>query len=152
MAQILSHAHVDVVLDGHNFIGWADEDQPVEFDTGEDQVEISIGADGGMYGTSTAMFGSQLTFRMAPTSPTTQWLVARKEEHKQNQINGNAIRIFNGTYSDPVQGRSARMEGGVLMNCPDLPVPGQTFEATFQFERVVGNADGAVFRRPLSNA
>ena len=151
MVQILNHAHVSTVLNGHRFTGWANEDRPVEFPTGDDMVNFELGKDGGVYGDNVPMFGGKIIFRMAPTSPTAQWAVQQKENWKQAQINQTETTIYEGVYSDPIQGRSARLEGGFFVQCPDMIEPGQTFEIHVYFERITGNADGAKFRPPLAS-
>ena len=152
MAQFLSHAHVNARLNGHELTGWADEDRPVEFNDGSGRIDFTRGADGGLYGVASAMFGGEVTFKVQPTSPTAQWAMQRNQELKESQKNGRAIEIFSGTYSDSVQGRSARFEGGAIQDCPDMAEPGQTFEFTMHFEQIDVNVDGAVFRRPLASA
>ena len=97
------------------------------------------------------MYGGLLTIRLQPASPSTQWFIQRNEEQKQAQLNRTAVRVYSGSYSDAVQGRSARLEGGFLRKCPDMAEPGQTFEVGIYFERIAGNVDGATFRPPLSS-
>ena len=109
-----------------------------------------MGADGGVYGVNSAMFGGLVTIRLSPTSPSTAWFIQRNEELKQAQLNGLATRVYDGSYTDPVQGRrSATFQGGTLRNCPDMSVPNQTFEVAIYFDRIVGSVDGAVFHPPL---
>lgn len=150
--QTLNNAHIECIINGHRVTGLADEDRPFEFQTGEDMADISYGPDGGMYGTNNAMFGGTFTVRVQPASPTAQWGMKEKESWKQALLNGEATTVFNGSYADPVQGRNARMEGGILLQCPDMSEPGQTFEIVFQFERIITNVDAATFLAPVSGA
>ena len=48
MAQLESFAHLELILNGFRFSGWADEDPPFEFDF-EESSERTRGADGGLY-------------------------------------------------------------------------------------------------------
>ena len=149
--QLLHHAHIECIISGERMTGWADEERPVEFPDGAGRTEFKTGADGGMYGVGKAMFGGPVTFKFEPTSPSAQYWVRRNEEYKQSQINNTRSRIYSGTYSDSVQGRSARFEGGQIQDCPDMVEPGITFEVTLMFERIAGNVDGAVFHPPLAS-
>ena len=151
MSQILSNAHIECIINGHRMVGLADEDRPFEFPSGEDMVDVSTGPDGGVYGTNTAMFGGPFTVRVQPSSPTAQWFMQEKESWRQDLINGTATRVYSGSYSDPVQGRSARFEGGFLQNVPDMSEPGVTYESVVYFERIITNVDGASFLPPLSS-
>ena len=143
--QILPNAHIECIINGHRITGLAEEDRPYEFAAGEDLIETQVGADGGVYATSKPMFGGEFTIRLQPTSPSTQWFIRQKEAWKQSLINSTATVIYEGSYADPAQGRSARMEGGVLQKCPDINEPGQSFEVVLYFERIVVNVDGAIF-------
>ena len=149
--QLLNHAHVEFIIDDERMTGWADEESPVEFPDGAGRAEFKTGADGGVYGVGKAMFGGAVVMKFAPTSPSVQYWIQRNEEYKQTQINGERTRIYSGSYSDSVQGRSARCEGGALMDCPDMSTPGVTFEVTIFYERIIGNVDGAVFHPPLTS-
>ena len=149
--QLLNHAHVECILSGERMTGWADEESPVEFPDGAGRAEFKTGADGGVYGVGKAMFGGAVTFKFEPTSPSTQYWIQRNEEYKQSQINGTRTRIYDGSYNDPVQGRSARFEGGAIQDCKDMSTPGVTFEVTLMFDRIIGNVDGAVFHPPLTS-
>ena len=155
MAQIISNAHLDVVIDGsHRVLGYADEDRPFEFSGGEDLFNLQRSqSDGGLYGTANAgaILGGQFTLRLQPTSPTAQWLIARKQEMKRAIQNREAIRIHSITLKDAVQGRSTRMEGCILQMCPDQVEANQTFEVMFECELIESNNDGATFRPPFDS-
>ena len=152
MTQILNRADLVVILNGHRFVGWAAEERPWQWPDPEDMYELETGADAGLYGMANTMLGGICTARLSPSGPTTRWCV------QQRQYWRNAVRMrtrhrqYNGIALDAVQGRSARITGGVLMQCPDLPEPGVTFEAQFRFELIDSNVDGATFTAPFASA
>ena len=155
MAQIISNAHLDIVIDGtHRVVGYADEDRPFEFSGGEDLFNLQRSqSDGGLYGTANAgnIFGGQFTLRLQPTSPTADWLVARKQELKRALRDRVDIRYHAITLKDQVQGRSTRMEGCILQMCPDQVEANQTFEVMFECELIESNNAGATFRPPFDS-
>ena len=155
MAQIISNAHLDIVIDGsHRVVGYADEDRPYEFGGGEDMFNLQRSqSDGGLYGTANAgnILGGPFTLRLQPTSPTAQWLIARKQELKRALQDRGDIRYHAITLKDQVQGRSTRMEGCVLQACPDQVEANQTFEVMFECELIESNNDGATFRPPFDS-
>ena len=65
MAQSESFAHIELILNGHRFTGWADEDPPFEFDF-EESSDRTRGADGGMYALGMPTYGGTFTFKMFP--------------------------------------------------------------------------------------
>ena len=153
MTQIFSNAHIDCVIDGHRVEGLADEERPFDFGDGDDRFNIVRSRnDGGMYASANARVGGPFTLRLAPTSPTAAWLIERNEEQKRAQREGQAIRIFEITFSDSVQGRETRMEGCLLQKCPDQVEAGITFEVMFECEIIETNNDGARFTAPLTSA
>ena len=152
MSQVLSRAQINLVVNGHLVEGYADEDRPVEFPTGDDMAEVSVGADGGVYGTSVPMFGGPVAIRLQPASPSCQWFCNEKERWKQDNIHGRPVTVYEGTYFDPAQGRSATLEGGILQQCPDISEPGQTFEVVIYFERITPDLDSANFAPTLTSA
>ena len=155
MAQLISNLHIDVVIDGsHRVVGLADEDRPYEFSGGEDLFNLQRSqSDGGLYGTANAgnILGGQFTMRLEPTSPTAQWLIARKQEMKRAIQNREQFRFFAITLKDEVQGRSSRMEGCILQMCPDQVEANTTFEVMFECELIESNNDGATFRPPFDS-
>ena len=151
MTQILSHTHVDLILSGIRIEGYAEEDEPVEFPDGSDRVEIKTGADGASYGVSKAMFGGDVTIRLEPTSPSTQQFIQWGQEQKENMRNRRAFRIHSGSYTDTVQRRSSRLEGGMLKTWPDQATPDKTFEVVIHFDDIINQVDAAVFHPPLTS-
>lgn len=150
MAQLRANAHRVLNIGGHEFVGFADEDRPIEYGEGEDLFELQSGPDGGLYGSDSGKLMRTLTVRLAPTSPSVQWLIEMNEMRKNTIREGDGeIPIFNGTDEDTVVGISAELKQGVLSSCPDMPEPGQTFEAMFTFEDIVSSVDGGTFTAPL---
>ena len=145
MAQLLSNAHINLIINGHRFSGFADEDRPVEFPGGEDFFTLSTGPDGALYGMAIPMFGGPITVRLEPSSPSVQWAVQQNNMRKNALKSGDPFTIYDGSYSDPAQGRSARVAGGVFMQCPEMPEANVTFEIQFHFEEIFSNVDGGTF-------
>ena len=151
MSQVLSRAQIELIVNGHRVEGYADEDRPVEFPTGDEMATVQTGADGGVYATSVPMFGGAIMIRLQPASPSVQWFCNEKERWKQDNINGRPITVYEGTYSDPAQGRSATLEGGILQQCPDISEPGITFEIAIYFEKITPDLDSANFAAKLTS-
>ena len=153
MAQILSNAHLEHIIDGHRVEGLANEDRPIEFPTGRGFNNIvRSDHDGGMYGTSLAMFGGPVIYRVTPNSPTCQWAIQRNQERKEAIKNASAIPTFaDASHANLVANWSADLSGGVLQDCPDIPEAGVTFEFTIEWELIDSNVDGGVFTPPLQS-
>ena len=147
MSQILSHLHVNVILNNERIVGFAETEQPVEFPT-EELLSLKRGADGATYGTDNAMFGGPVIFRLAPTSTGAKQFIRWRAMNDQAGRNGTAKMIFNGSYSDTFQGRTARFSGGVLMSAPAMSVPNTDYEAIIHFDLIVGIVEGANFLPP----
>ena len=107
MGQILSHLHTNVILLNTRITGFAEEEQPVEFPA-EELLSLKRGADGGVYGVDNAMFGGLVIFRLAPTGPGAKAFIQWRAMNDQATRNGTPKMIFEGSYSDTFQGRSAR--------------------------------------------
>ena len=155
MTQLYSNDHLDVMIDAHQVAGLADEERPYEFPDGADLFNmVRSQNDGGMYAMTNSgnILGGPFTMRLAPTSPTAQWLIQRKVEMKRALKLRMPIRIFRISFSDAVQGRRCTFEGAILQKCPDMIEPGQTFEVMFECEQIIPNVDGAVFTPPPSLA
>ena len=154
MAQVISNAHIDIMIDGHRVQGLANEDRPFEYGDGSGLFNIERSeADGGLYATTNAgaIIGGPFTLRLQPNSPTAAWLIERKMELKDAVENNKAIRIFTITLSDNHQGRKTRFEGCLLDTCPDQTEANTTFEVMFECEKIVSNNAGAQFRAPYDN-
>ena len=117
MTQLRSHAHIELMLNGHRFVGWAEDDPPYEFEY-EDASELKRGQDGGMYGLSMPSFGGILTIKLQPASPTAQWCIQQEQIRKNLQKSKAQSRIYRGTLSDPAVGITAELAGGSSFNFP----------------------------------
>ena len=144
-AQILSNAHISLILNGKTISGFADEERPVEFPATDDLIDVKYGNDGSMYGMTKPMYGGEITIRLAPSSEATAWFVKERIKLKNAQTNGDPIPVYNGRFADDAQKREAQLAGGFLKRCADLPEAGQTFEVVIAFEKITGNIDGATF-------
>ena len=149
---ILSNAQISLVLNGVTIQGFADEDRPVEFPMSDDMIERKYGADGALYGTTKPMYGGDLTIRLAPSSSSTAWFVKERIKWKNAQRDGTALPVYNGTFADEGQGRTATLTKGYMLRCADLPEAGITFEVVLAFESIIGNIDGATFAPPPSSS
>ena len=150
MAQFLSHAHIECIINGHQVTGWADEDPPYSFPV-ESSKEFQVGADGALYGISKPMFGGAFHFMVQPSSPTAQWAMVQEQIRKDVQLAFLPERIYIMTWVDPVQGRSYLCEGGVIDTFPATSVAGLTYEGILMFERITADVDGGVFHPPLAS-
>lgn len=154
MAQILSNAHIDLVINrAHRIIGLADDDQPYDTDDGSDLYTMTRSKnDGGLYAQSNNKQGGTLTIRLQPTSPSAQWLINQRQLIKRADQENLRHPIYTITLDDAVQGRHSTFEGCLLQKCPDQITPGKTFEVMFECEVIVTNNDGAAFSPPLTTA
>ena len=148
--QLLSHAHIDCLMNGHRFTGWAEDDPPYSWEY-EDAVEMTEGQDGGLYGVSMPRFGGTYNFMVEPSSPTCQWAMQQEQMRKNAHLNRSALRIYSGVFSDPVQGVSWRMEGGVIVQLPATRVANLSYEGSIRFELITAQVDGGIFHAPLSS-
>ena len=140
------------MLNGHRFVGWAEDDPPYEFEY-EDASELKRGQDGGLYGMSMPSFGGILTIKLQPSSPTTQWCIQQEQIRKNLMKSKAQDRIYRGTISDPAVGITAELSGGIIVQLPAWPIGNQTYEGRFDFEEITSQVDGGTFHPPLmSNA
>ena len=148
--QLLSHAHIDLRLNGHRFNGWAEDDPPYEWEI-EDAVEFKEGQDGGLYGVSMPRLGGVLRLKLAPTSPSTQWCIQQEQLRKNALKQRTRLRTYAGTFADPVQGISYGLSGGAILMFPPTLVAGLTYEPAIRFEEITSEVDGGIFHAPLSS-
>ena len=139
MPTILSTRHCELVINGHKFTAYADEDSPVEFPDIE-HLEHSFGKDGTLYLSDTGMQGGEVTVKLAPSSPSAKRVLRWHAE----MIRGMRLS-FEGTYGDPGLSYDVTLRGGVLMKSPPSVVPNKTFECVFLFEQIIPNYDSAAF-------
>ena len=147
MTQQQSFSHIDAIINGHRFTGWANESPPYSFEQEESSVR-SVGPDGGLYALGMAAFGNSWTFKLQPNSPTAQWCVQQEQMRKDAHAEGEPLRTYSGTLVDNALGTDVRLEGGVIVKLPAVIVPGETYEGMIQFENVASNVDGGNFRAP----
>ena len=68
-------------------MGWSDDDPPLEF-SDDDGNEFSVGADGGLYAIGNPQFGTEMTFKVFPNSPTVQWAINQEQMRKDDLAGG----------------------------------------------------------------
>ena len=150
MAQLESFAHLELILNGFRFSGWADEDPPFEFDF-EESSERTRGADGGLYALGMPTYGGTFTFKVFPSAPPAQWAMQQEQMRKDAHKMGNPERIYAGTLVNPGTGVSYRVDGGIIATFPAVAVPGQTYEGMIDFEEITSLVDGGTFNPPLTS-
>ena len=146
--QLLSHAHIRCILNGHLVVGFAEDDPPYEWEF-EDSAEYKKGQDGGQYGRSIPTYGGLLRLKIQPNSPTTQWCIEQDQLRKNSMSAATATRTYSGSLSDQSTGNSWRLDGGGILNFPPTLVAGVTYEAALMFEIVTANVSGGRFNAPL---
>ena len=153
MAIQRSHAHLEIIINGHRFVALADEDQPYEF-TWPALREGSVGADGGHYSRAIADFGCGFMVRLSDVSPSIKWCIEQRTIHLNAVREGRTIPTFSGSITDTAFGISGTFEGGTL----DGEFPGwpgaanSTNEVMFDFERFVSSVGGGNFAAPLTTS
>ena len=145
--QLLHHSHLECIINGHRFVGWASDNPPYEFNF-EDAVEVEEGQDGGLYGIGLPRLGGEAVFKLMPTSPTCQWCMQQEQLRKNAHKMGAALRVYAGTFSDPVQNVRWNLAGGLIIMFPAIRVAGQTYEVRLRFEEITASVDGGVFHPP----
>lgn len=144
MASIPSHAHIELILNGHRVTTWAADDPPYDIET-DDSAEFSVGQDGKLYGLGRADFGGTLRFRLTPHSPSVQWCIKRESERKQRLLDKLIAQSFSGTLADVARNIDVSLKGGAIQMLPPRSIANQTYEAVFRFERIISNVDGGKF-------
>ena len=81
-----------------------------------------------MYGTVMPVLGGIYRFKMQPASPTVQWAIQQEQMRKNSVKQRSALRSYTGSFSDPVQGVSYELAGGVIMQFPATLVANTTYE------------------------
>lgn len=139
MPTILSSRHAELTINGHRFTGFSDDDPPVEFPDIE-LITTMRGRDGAMYASDTAIQGGEVTVKLLPTSQS-----AKQVLRWMTEILRGGRMLFQGSYADTELGYSVQLKGGMLKTAPPSVVPGKTYEATFEFEQLLPDYDGANF-------
>ena len=101
MAQLESYAHLECIINGFRFSGWADEDPPFEFDF-EESSERTRGADGGLYALGMPTYGGTWTFKVFPTAPPAQWAMQNEQMRKDAHKDGSPERTIPAPSATPV--------------------------------------------------
>ena len=140
MAQLESFAHLELILNGFRFSGWADEDPPFEFDF-EESSERTRGADGGLYALGMPTYGGTFTFKVFPTARRRNGPCNRSRCARTLTRMGNPERIYSGTLVNPGTGVSYRVDGGIIATFPAVAIPGQTYEGMIDFEEITSLVD-----------
>ena len=148
--QLLSHASVKIILNGHMITGMSSDEPSYEWEF-EDAAEIETGTDAGMYGVSKPSVGGIFTIKLAPTSPSAQWCMQQETLRSNAVLQGTTLRVYEGSFSDQATGVSWGMTGGVILMFPKTRVAGVAYEAKLQFEKITSQVDGGVFRPPFTS-
>lgn len=139
MPTQISQQHQVLILNGHRFSGFADEEPAVELEPVELLME-KWSKDGALHGVGTNRKGGQMTVKLQPTSPSAKWMLGQHAEIQR----GERIE-WNGTYGDPGLNYDQTLRGGLLKSCPFGTSPDQTFEVVLIFERVTPDYGAADF-------
>ena len=142
MPKAVSQRRISLILNGHQFEGWSTSDAPVKF-PGVDLLEIQRGRDGTMYASDTGNRGGEMQVMLHPTSISAQRCAKWWGEHAKD-----ADLNFSGIYNDPDLGISLSLRGGKMRNAPPIPVQGEDYQATWDFEEMVPNVDGGTPNEP----
>ena len=151
MAIQRSHAHLSIILAGHRVVGFADEDQPYEFEWPVLRDGM-VGADGAHYSRAIADFGCALTIRLSDISPSLAWAIQQRTMHLNAVRNGGTIPILSGSITDLSFGISGTL-GGVTIDdtFPGWPgAAGSTNEIKFDAELWTPSVGGGAFQAPLT--
>ena len=135
-----------VRLNGHTFVGFADEDDAIDLPEIE-LAEIVRGMDGTMYSTSTGNKGGEVMLKFLPSSPSVVFM--------QNQavaIQRGAVVNWNGEIRNIRQNYAVRLEGGVLTKYPAGHTMGkanvESMIYTWEFELIKPDYSAALFDQP----
>ena len=142
--SIPSHAYIEIILNGHRFTTFADDNPPYMIDD-EDSATFKLGGDGKQFGLGLPLFGGVFRVRLAPHSPSVQWCIQREAERMQRLRNRVRAQAFNGTLTDTVNNNNWSFKGGAILRLPRMTIADQTYEAAWRFEQIIPNVDGGTF-------
>ena len=146
MARQRSHAQLSIIINGHRLVGFAEEDQPYEFEW-PDLADINTGADGGKYGRAISDFGCGFMVRLADVSASLQWAIDQRTLHMNAVRTGAPIPEHRATITDLAFGISGSMQGGWIANIPGWPpAAGNMAELSFGFELWTPTVQGGAFQ------
>ena len=151
MTGVLSNAHRDHRILGEPMTGFAEEERPIQYPSDVELFIIHIGAEGGMYARSVPTFGGEVMYRLQPESPQVAWAIRQRLFKDNADRMGIRHRIYSATEFDRARNFTARLEGGLLLRCPQVPESGVTFEFVIRYELIVPNPDGATWPATLSS-
>lgn len=130
-------------LNGHTFSGWSDDSDAFNAEAVE-LASVTRGADGKMVASSTGAKGGPLTIKLLPNSPSAKFMQAAAA----NVQKGTKL-VWNGTFRDPENGHTAKLENGILTKYPPLPSLGKgsvgNMEYTIEFETIEPDYSAASF-------
>lgn len=149
--SMASHNHIDIILNGHTMVGFADEDPPYDLEF-EATSERRIGPAGNVYTLEKALQTATLRVRLAPHSPSTRWFIDRYNERVERQTARVEGPFFTGSISDVAKNTNWGLFGGFIVNVPGFTKPFATYEAELFFERVVPNVAGGRFHQRLEDS
>ena len=151
MAIQRSHAHLSIIIDGHRWVGFSDDDQPYEF-TWPELREGKLGVDGGHYGAANADFGCGFKIKSSDVSPSLQWAIQQRTMYLNAVRDGLEVPVLSGSITDLSFGISATLSGMTVDGeFPGWPgAAGSTNEVMFDVTQFTPNVDGGAFRAPLA--
>lgn len=130
-------------LNGHTFSGWSDDSDALSTDSIE-LANVKRGADGKMVASSTGTKGGPLTIKLLPNSSSVKFMQTAAASVKKG-----AKIIWSGTFRDPENGVTAKLENGILTKYPPLPSLGKgnvgTMEYVIEFETIDDDYSAASF-------
>ena len=144
MSHLLSHAYRNTVLNGHRFVLLAGEEPPVDFEF-EDSAEVERGPDGTLNGLGNARLGGEMTVMVQPGSRSVQWCIQEEVARQNSILDGGFQRTYAGSHEDTAQEISYTLEGGLIINLPPVNIPGEPYEAKWDFERIIPEVDAGKF-------
>ena len=142
MATELSHYRSILTLNGTRLTGFPEDESPIEIE-GQDLLSYTFGTDGTLYIEDTAVQGGEITVRLGQSSPSIPQIIGYNTRIKRGEQIDMTL-----TYGDPTLGYSVEASDGFMINSDVTTMPGATFEATFIFEKILGDADGSQFDPP----
>lgn len=140
------HRHCKLVLNGTEISGFGDDPRPVELPEAE-LIKTKVGADGALYGNASGMRGGEVKIKLAPTSPSTKFLM-----QKVTEIHEGARIEWNGSYGDSVLNYTTELKGGLLTKGPKGIEPETDAVFTFYFEELIPDFAGANFNSGVPGA
>ena len=130
----MSHRDNSLIIGGYRFQDLADDDPPVEFPN-TPALKIKVGKAGRHYREQTHDEGGMVKVKVFPGSSDVQQCLAWRAQTYADSLEAP----LSGSYYDAANRKTYQLSGGRFVSCPAASVPGQTFEASFDFERIVSS-------------